>query len=227
MLPSEVLSGAPSRSFWQWRVVEFWPGDILKLRFVFLVKKHAAFKWKDAIFGFPVSQSSAEALVRWGGKIKYILVAYFHGHICSKNCRNRNVSVKSIASQKWDVFWDTAYVKQEGQHPLTGQRAANFRLQANQWAERRLVTQWRHGCRAMRRSVCIASASSAGRSLCVQISRERSYPQPTSFSISCDWGATRQIVSKLAAFRRGRSLGAKISGESGRSPSNILIPLES
>jgi len=30
---------------------------------------------------------------------------------------------------------------QEGQHPLTGQRAANFRLLANQSAERRLLTQ--------------------------------------------------------------------------------------
>ena len=57
----------------------------------------------------------------------------------------------------------------EGQHPLTGQRAANFRLLANQWAERRLVTQWRHGCHTMRRSVCNAGASNAGRSLCVQI----------------------------------------------------------
>jgi len=28
------------------------------------------------------------------------------------------------------------------QHPLTGQHAANFRLLANQWAERRLLTQW-------------------------------------------------------------------------------------
>jgi len=45
-------------------------------------------------------------------------------------------------------------VLQEGQHPLTGQRAANFRLLANQWSERRLVTQWCHGCRAMRRSMC-------------------------------------------------------------------------
>jgi len=34
----------------------------------------------------------------------------------------------------------------------------------------------------------------------------------TSFSISCGWSATRQNVSKLAAFRRGRSLGAKILG---------------
>jgi len=31
-----------------------------------------------------------------------------------------------------------------------------------------------HGCRAMRRSVCNARASNGGRSLCVQISRERS-----------------------------------------------------
>ena len=67
---------------------------------------------------------------------------------------------------------------QEGQHPLTGQRAANFRLLASQWAERRLVTQWCHDCHAMRRSVCNAGASNAGRSLCVQISRERSYRQP-------------------------------------------------
>jgi len=44
--------------------------------------------------------------------------------------------------------------EEEGQHPLTGQRAANFRLSGHQWAERRLVTQLRHGCRAMRRSVC-------------------------------------------------------------------------
>jgi len=31
--------------------------------------------------------------------------------------------------------------EEEGQHPLTGQCAANFRLLANQAAERRLVTQ--------------------------------------------------------------------------------------
>ena len=70
---------------------------------------------------------------------------------------------------------------QEGQHLLTGQfqftiSIANFRLLANQWAERRLVTQLRHGCLAMRWSVCNAGASNAGRSLCIEISRERSYP---------------------------------------------------
>jgi len=31
--------------------------------------------------------------------------------------------------------------QQEGQHPLIGQRAANFRLLANQRAERSLVTK--------------------------------------------------------------------------------------
>ena len=71
-----------------------------------------------------------------------------------------------------------AIYEQEGQHPLTGHRAANFRLLANQWAERRLVKQWRHGCRAMRRSVYNAGASNAGRSLCIQIWMERSYPLP-------------------------------------------------
>jgi len=77
---------------------------------------------------------------------------------------------------------------QEGQHPLTGQRAANFRLIANQWAECRLVTQWHHGCHTTRRSVCNAGASNVGRSLCVQISRERSYPLPIYWYHSkCNW----------------------------------------
>ena len=177
-----------------------------------------------------------------------------------------------------------ASLKQEGRHPLTGQRAANFRLLANQWAERRLVTQWRHGCRAMRRSVCNAGASNAGRSLCAQPSANILIPlerqliaiQPccweffikwnfaaefssciveivqktrnvgifskfwgsrgqrrtlvdgslesscrvlvkhnwTSFSISYGWGATRQNVSKLAAFRSGQvTLSQKFQGE--------------
>ena len=86
------------------------------------------------------------------------------------------VNLAQIRSAVPEIF--CTQTKQEGQHPLTGQRAANFRLLANQWAERRLVTQWRHGCRVMRRSVCNAGASNAGRSLCVQISRERSYPLP-------------------------------------------------
>jgi len=79
---------------------------------------------------------------------------------------------------------------QEGQHPLTGTRAANFRLLANQWAERRLVTQWCHRCRAVRRNVCNAGASNEGRSLCLQILRERSYP-PANILIPLE----RQLVT--------------------------------
>ena len=46
---------------------------------------------------------STEALVSCGGKIKYILIAYFLGNICAKNCRNRTVYVKMIASCKGGV----------------------------------------------------------------------------------------------------------------------------
>jgi len=62
---------------------------------------------KDAISGFPVSSGSAEALVRCGGKIKYILIAYFLGNICAKNCRNRTVHVKIIGSCKGGTFFET------------------------------------------------------------------------------------------------------------------------
>jgi len=58
-------------------MVQLWPGDILKCISCVFVKKHAAFEWKDTISGFPVSPSSAEALVRWGGKMNYFLIAYF------------------------------------------------------------------------------------------------------------------------------------------------------
>jgi len=40
-----------------------------------------------------------------------------------------------------NYFNNSVKIKQEGQHPLTGQRAANFTLLANQLAEHRLVTQ--------------------------------------------------------------------------------------
>jgi len=70
-------------------------------------KKHAAFKSKDAISGFPVSPGSAEALVRCGGKLKYILIAYFLGNIYAKNCRNQTVCVKIIASCKGGTLFET------------------------------------------------------------------------------------------------------------------------
>ena len=71
-------------------------------------KKHAAFKLKDAIFGFPVSPGIAEAQVRWGGKIKYILIAYFVGNTYAKiivieQCTSKLSQVKGGTSLRHDV----------------------------------------------------------------------------------------------------------------------------
>jgi len=38
---------------------------------------------------FPISLGSAEALVRWGGKIKHVLIAYFLGNIQIDSCTVR------------------------------------------------------------------------------------------------------------------------------------------
>jgi len=78
--------------------------DIFNVFHVFLVKKHAAFKWKDAISGLPVSPCSAEALVRWGGIIKCLLIAYFLSNIFAKNFQNWFLQV--IARQS-SVFFGT------------------------------------------------------------------------------------------------------------------------
>jgi len=59
---------------------------------------------KRRSFWVSVSPGSAEAVVKGGGKIKYILIAYFLGNILTKNCCNQTTYVKIIASQRWDVF---------------------------------------------------------------------------------------------------------------------------
>jgi len=43
-------------------------------------------------------------MFKWGGKIKYILIACFLGNICAKQCRNRTVYVKITASCKGGTF---------------------------------------------------------------------------------------------------------------------------
>ena len=70
---------------------------------LFLLKSMQHFSEKTQ-FLFPVSPGSAEAQVRWGGKIKYVLNDYFLGNIRAKNYHNQTVYVKIIASQRWDVF---------------------------------------------------------------------------------------------------------------------------
>jgi len=51
--------------------------------------------------------------------------------ITGSNCL-KGVSGKVIVDEKGIKHSWKKYMKQEGQHPLTGQRAANFRLLANQ-----------------------------------------------------------------------------------------------
>jgi len=112
-------------------------------------------------------------LNRWGmdsGGTKEASVGW---HALRRNVTNtiepsmwsRDVAFSSLTTRgqsnlmkRQSNYFDHLLLLQEGQHPLTGQRAANFRLLANQWSKRRLVTQWCHGCRAMRRSVCNAGA---------------------------------------------------------------------
>ena len=61
--------------------------------------------------------------------------------ITGSNCLKR-VSGKVIVDEKGikDSWKEYMYMEQEGQHPLTWQRKAKFRLLVNQWAERRLVS---------------------------------------------------------------------------------------
>ena len=66
-----------------------------------------SFYVKGCNFRLSVSPGSAEALVGWGGKIKYHLIAYFHSNISAKNYQNRSMFVEVIASESSVVFWDT------------------------------------------------------------------------------------------------------------------------
>jgi len=59
---------------------------------------------------FRVLPDSAEAQVIWGGVVKRRLIAYFIGNISAKKCQNPFMCVKVIASQRWDVFWDTVHM---------------------------------------------------------------------------------------------------------------------
>jgi len=67
-----------------------------------LAKRDAAFKWKDAISGFPVSADSAEALIRGGRKINHHLIAHFLSKMSAKNYQNPFVYVKVIAKRSSD-----------------------------------------------------------------------------------------------------------------------------
>jgi len=61
----------------------------------------------NAIFVFPILPGNAKIHVTWGGIVKRLLIAYSISSISVKNIKISS-RVKVIASQTWDVFWDTA-----------------------------------------------------------------------------------------------------------------------
>jgi len=60
---------------------------------------------RTLFLSFFISPGSAEALVRWGGKIKYLLMVYFLSTFVPKNYENRFMYVRVIARQISDIFW--------------------------------------------------------------------------------------------------------------------------
>jgi len=53
---------------------------------------------------FRISPGSAGALVRWVGKVKLHLIAYFLGNICAKNYQNRFMYDRVIARESSNIF---------------------------------------------------------------------------------------------------------------------------
>ena len=75
---------------------QLWSGGIL---IVF-----CAFKWKDTISRFPVSTGNAEALVRWCGKVTYLLIVHVLGHVCAKHYQNLLMLVE-VQGHREFPFW--------------------------------------------------------------------------------------------------------------------------
>jgi len=70
---------------------------------------NAAFDWKRSFRVFPFCQVCRSTII-WGGIVKRLLIAYFIASIIyAKKYQNPFTCVKVIASQRWDVFWNTVY----------------------------------------------------------------------------------------------------------------------
>jgi len=54
---------------------------------------------------FFISPGSAEALVMWGGKLKYLFITYFLSNICTKNYQNWFMYVRVTVRQSSDILW--------------------------------------------------------------------------------------------------------------------------
>jgi len=72
-----------------------------------LANQHETFMWKDIFSVFLVSQGSAGALIRWGGKIWNLLIAYFLSNISAEYYANPTMLSWVIAKNIRDVFLET------------------------------------------------------------------------------------------------------------------------
>ena len=68
-----------------------------------LANQHETFTWKDTFSVFSVLQGSAEALIRWGGQIYHLLIAYFLSNISAKY-ENLTMLSRVIAKNIGDFF---------------------------------------------------------------------------------------------------------------------------
>jgi len=54
-----------------------------------------------------IFSSSAEALVRCGGKLQHLLIPYFLSNMCAKHYENPTMLSRVIAENVGDVFFET------------------------------------------------------------------------------------------------------------------------
>jgi len=57
-----------------------------------------------------IFSGSAEALVRCGGKLLHLLIAYFLGNMCAKHYENLKMLSRVTAKNVGDVFFETPYI---------------------------------------------------------------------------------------------------------------------
>jgi len=61
----------------------------------------------DAVADYCILSGSAEALVRCGGKLLHLLIAYFLGNTCAKHYENPTMLTRVTANNVGFVFFET------------------------------------------------------------------------------------------------------------------------
>ena len=151
----------------------------------FLQCTDTAFEWKMQFSRFPVLPGSAEAQFIWGGIVKRFLII---SNISGKKYQNPFTwHVKVIASQRWDVFWDTVYIFYIffclSRFFIDILYGSHCPIEINRWAEYEagtLALVWRGGALGRSwtsdREVAGSISSRLERTWCYQHSRDTDLP---------------------------------------------------